>query len=302
MPLPGVTGKSGELVVVMDEDLWKGEAGDTVFSGLTQHVYGLPQAEPTFNVVHIKSSAFTKIFQTHRNIFLAHIGPEYKALVELKTDVWASPQIVIEIAAPTVEEFTKLFGQSLGKVISHIIEKEESRTLHSYKAQLNNDVIAHLKSDRFLNLTIPKGYNLARTEDDFSWVRYETKDVTQSILIYTEPYSRQNTFTKEGMIEVMNIFSKKYVPGPDPDTYMTTYLEYPPLFEETVLADEYASSLKGLWNIEGALMGGPFVTYALLDKPRNRVIYLHGFVFAPGKNKRNYLRQVESIINSLELM
>ena len=57
----GITGKAGELVVVMPEKNWKTEAGDTVFNSLSQHVYGLPQAEPTFNVVHIKSSAFTSI-------------------------------------------------------------------------------------------------------------------------------------------------------------------------------------------------------------------------------------------------
>ncbi|MBL4585646.1 MAG: DUF4837 family protein, partial [Flavobacteriales bacterium] len=54
MPLPGITGKSGELVVVMPDSYWKGAAGDTVFNTLAQYVYGLPQVEPMFNVVHIK--------------------------------------------------------------------------------------------------------------------------------------------------------------------------------------------------------------------------------------------------------
>lgn len=301
MPLPGVTGKAGELVVVMDDANWKSAAGDTVFNVLSQHVYGLPQAEPMFNVVHIKNSAFTKIFQTHRNIVHINIGAEHKKSIKLKTDVWAKPQVVVEISAPTAEEFIEVFAANASKIISHVLNKEDERILKSYNAQLNSDVVKPLATKFGLKLSIPKGYNVAREEDDFVWVRYETKDVTQSILIYTEPYTKENTFSKQGVIEVMNRFSEQYVLGPDNGTFMSTYTEYPPKFEATSIFGKYAAKLSGLWHIEGALMGGPFVSYAFLDETGKNVIYLHGFVFAPGKNKRNYLRQVGAILSGVEL-
>jgi len=301
MPLPGITGKAGELVVVMDDDKWKGTAGDTVFNTLAQHVYGLPQAEPMFNVVHINSTAFSKIFRTHRNIVVAHIGEEYEPSIQLRSDVWASPQIVVEVSAPDAESFIGIFGNNGERIITHILKKEQERTLRSYNAQVNPDVVAHLREKHSIKLSIPKGYNLASSADGFSWIRYATKDVTQGILVYTEPYQRQNTFAQEGMIEVMDGFCKAHVPGPDKGTYMQTYTEYPLIISEATLAEVYATKLTGLWRVEGALMGGPFVTYALLEEDRNRVIYLCGFVFAPGKKKRNYLRQVDAIITSLEL-
>ena len=147
-------------------------------------------------------------------------------------------------------------------------------------------------------MTIPKGYNLVREEENFAWVRYETKDVTQSILIHSEPYSKENTFTSKGMIEVIDKFSSQYILGPDEKTFMSTYIDYPPRLEETSISGVYASKLTGLWNIERALMGGPFVSYAFLDPTEKTVFYVHGFVFAPGKKKRNYLRQVDAILNS----
>lgn len=298
MPLPGITGKAGELVVVMDERSWNSTAGDTVFNTLSAHVYGLPQAEPTFNVVHIKSAAFTKIFQSHRNILIANIGKEHSKKIELKTDVWSTPQVVIELWAPSNEEFVELFASNRNQIIGHVLKKEQDRIQRSYAAQLNDDVVGPIKSKWNLALDVPKGYNIARDEDDFSWIRYETKDVTQSILVYSEPYTKQNTFTAEGMVEVMDSYSKRYILGPDEGTYMTTFMEYPPKVEESTNAGAYASKLVGLWNVEGALMGGPLVSYAFLDPTEKRVYYLHGFVFAPGKNKRNYLRQVEAIIKS----
>ncbi len=298
MPLPGITGKAGELVVVMPEKEWKGLAGDTVFNTLTAHVYGLPQAEPIFNVVHIKSSAFTKIFQTHRNILIANISAEYENKIELKTNVWATPQVVVEIWAPNTKEFISIYENNRNNIIGHVLKKESERIQRSYNAQLNPDAVTPIKNKWGLQLSIPNGYNIVRDEDDFTWVRYETKDVTQGILIYSEPYTNDSTFTVSGMVGVMDSYSKKFIPGPEPATYMRTYMEYPPKIEDASIADQYASKLVGLWNVEGALMGGPFITYAFLNREGNRVIYLHGFVFAPGKQKRNYFRQIDAILKS----
>jgi hypothetical protein len=301
MPLPGVTGKAGELVVVMDQNLWKGVAGDTVFNTLTQHVYGLPQPEPMFNVVHIRSDAFTKIFQTHRNIVVANIGEGIQKRIELKTDVWATPQVVVEISAPNVDEFMEIFGSNANRIIGHVLNMEQSRILKSYDAQLNQGVVLALEEQFALKLTIPNGYDIVASDEDFVWVRHEDKEIIQSVLVYSVPYEKENTFSKEGMVEVMDRFAKAHVPGPDEGTYMTTYTEYPPQLSESVISDKYASRLVGLWNVEGALMGGPFVSYAFLDSSGKRVIYLHGFVFAPSKDKRNYLRQVDAILNSAQL-
>ena len=298
MPLPGITGKAGELVVVMPEKNWKGAAGDVVFGVLSSHIYGLPQAEPMFNVVHIKSAAFTKIFQSHRNIIVANIGNEYEKKIELKADVWATPQVVIEIWAPNDDVFIELFNSNSDRIIDHILKKERERVQRSYNAQLNPDVIGPVKKKWGLEMSIPKGYNIAREEDDFMWIRYETKDVTQSILIYAESYTHDSTFTVNRIVKMMDSYSKKYVPGPDAGTYMTTYVEYPPRIEDSSISGQYASKLVGLWNVEGALMGGPYNTYAFLDPLGNHVFYLHGFVFAPGKDKRNYLRQVDAILKS----
>lgn len=298
MPLPGITGKAGELVVVMEEKYWKGEAGDTVFNSLTQHVYGLPQPEPMFNVVHIKSSAFTKIFQTHRNIVHAVIGKDQKPSIELKTDVWATPQVVVEIRASSAEEFVSLFGANASKITGHVINKEEARILRSYNAQLNTSAVNHVKDKFGIQITIPKGYDVVSDKDDFSWVRYDTKDLAQNVLIYREPYTKDNTFSSDGMKGVVLEFCKANIPGPDQGTYMSLYEEYPPIFSETSIGNLYASKLTGLWRVEGALMGGPFVCYAMLDPSEKHVIYIYGFVFAPGKKKRNYVRQVDAILSS----
>jgi hypothetical protein len=302
MPLPGITGKAGELVIVMDDALWEASLGDTVFSRLSADVYGLPQPEPEFNVVHIRHSAFSRIFQTHRNLILFNIRDTLSSSLKLQKNVWAEHQSVIELNASSSAKAIELFLARSENIIQTFIEAEDERTIRSYQALKNDDVVAALKTDMNLKMAVPKGYSIVRSEEDFKWVRYETKDITQSLLVYAEPYHRDSTFSATVMATVMDEFTEKYIPGPVDGSFMKIYREYPVQFAETELAGVYASELRGLWDLEGGIMGGPFVCKAVLDQPRNRVIYVYGFLFAPGKDKRNYLRQTEAIMNSLQIL
>jgi hypothetical protein len=63
----------------------------------------------------------------------------------------------------------------------------------------------------------------------------------------------------------------------------------------------YASEMRGLWRVENDFMGGPYVALSELDASNQRVINAFGFVYAPSKDKRNLLRQVEAMIYSLKL-
>ncbi len=49
-------------------------------------------------------------------------------------------------------------------------------------------------------------------------------------------------------------------------------------------------------------MGGPFISLSTFDKERNRIVTVEGFVYAPKFDKRNYLRQVEAILYTLDFV
>ena len=44
-----------------------------------------------------------------------------------------------------------------------------------------------------------------------------------------------------------------------------------------------------------------FVLNVVLDEKNSRIIYMMGYVYAPDGKKRNMLRQVESIVNSMKI-
>ena len=61
--------------------------------------------------------------------------------------------------------------------------------------------------------------------------------------------------------------------------------------------------LRGLWKVEGYFMGGPFVNYFIRNHQANTLLMVQGFVHAPKKqNKAFYVRQVESILQSVKII
>ena len=66
------------------------------------------------------------------------------------------------------------------------------------------------------------------------------------------------------------------------------------------LKDKSFAEMRGLWEVVNDYMGGPFVSHTFLDEQNHYVITMVAFVYAPKYDKRNYLRQVESIIYSFD--
>ena len=60
-------------------------------------------------------------------------------------------------------------------------------------------------------------------------------------------------------------------------------------YEPITYRGEYRGVLRGLWRMEGDKMGGPFVSHALLDKKKGRVIVAESFVYAPESKKANLI-------------
>ena len=58
----------------------------------------------------------------------------------------------------------------------------------------------------------------------------------------------------------------------------------------------FAMEIRGLWRTNNVTMGGPFVGYAIADEPQGLMYYIEGFAYAPGKGKREFMRELETIL------
>jgi len=123
-----VTGRAGELVVVISEDAWDGNPGKLLRETLAQEHVALPQDEPLFDLVNVKPEGFKSIFKTTRNIIQTRITPNVdNSGVTFKDNVWASPQATVIIQAKNEEEFETLFNENKSQIMSYFLKAEKDR-------------------------------------------------------------------------------------------------------------------------------------------------------------------------------
>ena len=114
------------------------------------------------------------------------------------------------------------------------------------------------------------------------------------LIMYKSPYDSIESLDDENIIAERNRRAKA-VEGPVEGSYMSTYDEYRPEMREIAVDKRYVKELRGLWNMKGAFMGGPFVHYAFVDKSGQFIVHVDGYVFAPKFDKREFVRELEAI-------
>lgn len=299
--MKNVTGKAGELVVVISPNAWDAEPGTSIRDILAQPQLFLPQDEPIFNLINIPHEGYGDIFRTSRNLVITKIGASVKGnSISFKRNVNAYTQAIIYVNATSNDEFVELFNENADKIAGFFLKAERDRLIMNY-SKYNEKAVSNKTKEHFgLSINVPPGFKVVEQKDNFMWIRFETVDQSQGILIYSYPYESDKAFTSDYMLIKRNIVLKNNVPGPTNGSYMTTEKEFPVMYNVMKHNGNYASEMRGLWKVENDFMGGPFVSLSMLDLLDNRIVTVEAYVYAPHKDKRNYIRQVEAMIYSSE--
>lgn len=301
--LPSVTGRTGELVVVMDTSKYNRNPGLPLKKKLSAVFKGLPQPEPIFDLINIPHRAFNKGFKTHRNVLRVNVAAKYtEPRFLVKKNVFAKPQTLVEAQAPNDSALTRLFENRGNDVAQKFIEGEWNRYIKLYRGMRNRGAIKHMKEKFGVSVVLPKGYSVDKDTSNFTWYAKEAPRYSQGFLVYKYPYSGEKTFTLGYQIQMRDRFTKKFVPGPSPNSQMITETEVvTPFFNKKTVNGHTVYEMRGLWKVKNDFMGGPFVAYSLFDEKTGYVITIDGFVYAPRYDKRNYVRQMEAILQTLKL-
>ncbi len=299
--LPNVSGKAGEVIVVINKSEWEGSVGCELREILASDCPFLPQKEPLYTLVNIVPSTFTNIFQIHRNILLVNIDSGVtEPGVRLKRDVWAQPQCVISVNAIDSENALQLIKENEEIIVSSLEQAERDRVIENTKRYEERSLAPAVAKVMGGSPHFPSGYVLKKMTENFIWIAYETTYTNQGIFVYRYPVTGDNDLTVENIVAKRNEFLQENVPGMFDNTYMTTSeITMPDLQYIKYKGREFAQ-LRGFWEVHNDYMGGPFVSQSFYSRDGKYIITLEGFVYAPRYDKRQYLRQVESILYSFE--
>jgi hypothetical protein len=300
--MPNITGAAGEVLVVMDQFNWDNSAGKLLQDILKEEYPGLPQSEPIFDVLQVTAASFEGIYKFHRSIVLATIGSGLEPRIRFRENVWAKPQIMVQMEAPTGAALKELIDNNEERIRSFLVQYDRNRLMGTYKDSKDPAIQKEIALHHQIRLAIPRGYNMDFSKEEYTSVSIEAPDLSQVIQIYDYPAEGPQDLNTANIIKRRNTFTKIYVQGPTDESYMTISKIFEPIAYDLKINNVNIVELRGLWDLENGFMGGPFVSHSVYDAKRNRIVTVDGYVYHPNRKKRVKLRQLEAIIYSLEII
>lgn len=298
--LPNISGKAGEVIVVIDRDNWEGNLGNAVRDLLATDCPYLAQKEPLFTLSNVTPGGFADLFKVHRNILIFNIAGDVEESVIYRNDAWAHPQCIIQVNAADSEGAVRLLNENAERITATIEQAERDRIISNAKLYEDASLAAAVKEMVGGSPHFPNGYKLKKKTADFIWIADEKQYTNQGVFIYKYPAAETENFTEESIIAHRNEILKENVPGMFDNTWMTTSDFIAPTVEFIRFRGQQFAQTRGFWEVHNDFMGGPFVSHSFYGEGAREIIVLEGWVYAPRYDKRQYLRQVEAILYSFE--
>ncbi len=319
--LPKSYGQFHQLLIVIDSTSWKSDLGNTIKKYLTSDFLVLPQSEPIFDLKQKTKETFHGELNKFRNIiFIAALNEKNNTaryinkIIKAKNversdfyyfsvkDPWAKPQLVTYIYAPTTKELLTGLNEQIQDIIQRLKEFDYLCIQNALYRSKENTKLKTLLNDKFnIHLFIPYDFKLAINDSAFAWIKKETRAASLNIIVHCTPFDDNKQFHIDKIIQRRNILGEKYIPGEIKGSYMITDTIIPVIHKEINFNELYAIEARGLWRLKNDFMGGAFINYSIFDKKFNRIVTLEGFIYAPGKKKRNMIMKLDAILKSLSI-
>jgi hypothetical protein len=254
-----------------------------------------------FDVVPLAHEQFNKsdMFKHLRNVIVVNYTTADTANFIIKKDVWASNQMIFEFNVANLSDFSKVFEQKKVFIENVFLTSERERMRRIFKTTENVN-ISDLLYRRFgFKLVCPEGFVVTTNNDSVVAIFKDIKNYTQTILIYRYRYI-DKSFTQQDILKHRDFLGKNFVRSDIDSAYMATELRVPPISDTINLHSAFTVRTRGLWRFYGDFMGGPFQNYTFYDKASGDIIMIDAFLYAPKKEKRDLMMQLEGIVYSLE--
>jgi hypothetical protein len=327
---PTAFGERNQVTVVTDKDVWESHIGDTVDFYFASPYLVLPQPEPILDLIYFapEELGYDPVKkQLKAYLFIADMEDEDSPTTQLiKADIgaeklrevketkgygnnvgrnkWAQGQLLIYMYAFGKDKLIENIQENAASIISRINKEEVKRVdATAYMGGENHSLGAEVAQNFGVNLKIPVEYQKAiyDYDDKFMWIRRDTRDANTNIFIHKLKYFDQAQLSRDTMKAIRNYLGK-YVSTNNENSYMKINdVDLPMFIESKKIDNNYALEARGIWDMENDFMGGPFISYLIHNPQKNELLFIDGFVHAPGEEKRDHMQELEYIISGIKL-
>ena len=274
---PASTGQPYEIVL-------EGDTDSIVTRILTEDVPALPQPEPLCKLIQVKKGKTKGSYLLVRTRIIVNITDKDFA-VKLSHDENAAPQNIIRINAHSVQQLReRLNGEKLRQIVDEAELKHLAEMISNNPSKQNKEMQEEVKKTFGLDMKIPVSMNASKKAKNFIWISNNASTGMQNLLVM-KVKSEERRMKNSNAFHV-NVNDKAQIdsilrtnmPGETDSMYMTI----PVLLE------------RGLWEMKGDAMGGPYVMHRIHN------LYVIGFVYAPEMKKKILIKQLEAAISTIK--
>ena len=284
--LPKSTGMPYEVVL-------EGDTDSIVTKILTEDVTGLPQPEPLCRLIQVKKGKTRGNYLLVRTRIIVNIGVRDFS-VTLHHDENAAPQNIIRITAQSAQQLReRLNGERLRQIVDEVELKHLADIISGNPSKQNREMQDEIKKMFGIDIKIPAAMNASKKAKDFIWISNNASSGMQNLLVFkvkSEERRAGKVKSEERRMKNSNAFHaddkalidsilRTNMPGETDNMYMVI----PHLSE------------RGLWEMKGDAMGGPYVMRRIHNN-----LYIIAFVYAPEMKKKILIKQLEAAISTIK--
>ena len=295
---PASTGQPYEVVL-------EGDTDSIVTKMLTEDVTGLPQPEPLCRLIQVKKGKTRGNYLLVRTRIVVNIGErdfgeqnigERDFSVTLHHDENAAPQNIIRITAQSAQQLReRLNGEKLRHIVDEVELKHLADIISGNPSKQNREMQDEIKKMFGIDMKIPAAMNASKKAKDFIWISNNASSGMQNLLVMKVKSEERRAGkgkvkSEERRMKNSNAFQvndkalidsilRTNMPGETDSMYMVI-----PVLSE-----------RGLWEMKGDAMGGPYVMHRIHNN-----LYIIAFVYAPEMKKKILIKQLEAAISTIK--
>jgi len=324
--------KSNDVVVVADNDVWKGAVGDT-FRYYFESAYPItPNPEPIFNLRFftpreliaeplrrelrtycILADVNDTISETTKMIRKDYGPIRFNKLLandSIQTgagrDKWAKDQLVVYVFGNGEEKLMSAISNSFNNITNKIHEHDRPQIkANAYITGRNLGLIKKIKNEFLINVDVPGDYKEAMfipEGEKMIWLRKDTKRAAMNIIFKKLKYKDISQISVANGLKLSNELGNFVTANTEGSHLVVNDVDLPILENVKEINGNYTLELRGIWEMDRDFMGGPFVSYLIPDSKSGSYLFVMTFVYAPGKEKKQFLQEIEVVVNSFDFL
>jgi len=328
---PSALGVMNDIVVVADQDVWDSVVGDSIRYYFEGYYPLTPRPEPIFDLRHfayedIVSSNAKKELRTY--LIVADLDDSTSEVTKLVTDdlgrerlsrntsdslfttsigrdKWATGQVLIYLFDRGLDDLAKAvvtnYNGISSKVNEHdLVQLDQQTYARGRNGGLNRDFKTRFSG---VDVQIPTDFKVVKDslhDHGFFWMRKDDKHGAVNLALRIYDYTGPDIITKASAKLRFNQFARLISSEAQGSYGVINDRDLPILEFDRQISDHFAREWRGIWEMEQDFMGGPFISYAIINEARQKMLVIDAIFFAPGVRKRDFMQQIDHIAKSIK--